>query len=55
MSVPVEEKFEYTKGAIKICNSKKGRQHTGQQKNDKKKNHDLQSTTQKTKVQATYI
>ena len=30
-----EEEFEDTKGAIRICKSKKDRQHNGQKKKDK--------------------
>jgi hypothetical protein len=47
------EEFEGTKEVIRIRNLKKVRQFNGQKKNDKRTNHNLQSTTQKTKDQAT--
>jgi hypothetical protein len=40
----MEEEFEDTKCVIRICKSKKDRQHNGQKKN-KKTNSDLQSIT----------
>jgi hypothetical protein len=36
------------KGVIRICKSKKNRQHNGKQKKDKRTNNDLQNTAQKT-------
>jgi hypothetical protein len=36
------------KGVIRICKSKKDRQHNGKQKKDKRTNSDLQNTAQKT-------
>ena len=47
------EKFEDTKGVIRIRISKKDRQHNVQKKKDKGTNNDLQNTTQKTKEQTT--
>ena len=47
------EKFEYTKGVIRICISKNEIQYNGQMKKDKRTNNDLQNITQKTKDQAT--
>ena len=41
------EDFEDTKGALRICKSKKDRQHNDQKK--KRTNNDLQNITQKTK------
>ena len=46
------EKFEDTKGVIRIRNSK-DRKHNGQKKKDKKKNNNLQNITQKTKYRVT--
>ena len=43
------DEFYDTKGIIKICKSKKNRQHNGQKKKDKMTNNDLQNITQKTK------
>jgi hypothetical protein len=48
-----KEEFEGTKEVIRIRNLKKVRQFNGQKKNDKRTNHNLQRTTQKTKDQAT--
>ena len=45
-----QEKFEDTKGVIRSRKSKNDRQYNGQKK---KGNNNLQSTTQKTKNQAT--
>ena len=55
--------FDDTKGIIKICKSKKdrqhngqkkkNRQHNGQKKNDKRISNGLQDITQKTKDRAT--
>jgi hypothetical protein len=39
------EKFEYIKGVIRRCKSKKKRQYNGQKKKDKVTNSDLQNTT----------
>jgi len=44
-----EEKFQDTKGIIRIDKSKKNRQYNGQWNKAKQKNNDLQNTTQKTK------
>jgi hypothetical protein len=44
-----QEEFEDTKGVIRICKSRKNRQHNGQNKKNKKTNNDLQNITQKTK------
>ena len=46
------EKFEDTKGVIRIRNSK-DRKHNGQKKKDRKKNNNLQNITQKTKYRVT--
>ena len=46
------EEFEDTKGVIRICKSKKNRQHNGQKKNDKRTNN-LQNTAHKTKDRIT--
>jgi len=40
-----EEEFENTKEVIRICKSKKDRQHNGQKKNEKRTNNDLQDIT----------
>jgi hypothetical protein len=37
------EEFEDTKGVIRICISKKNRQHNGQKKKDKRTNNNLQN------------
>jgi hypothetical protein len=39
----------YQREVIRICKSKKNRQHNGQMKKNKWTNNDLQNTTQKTK------
>jgi hypothetical protein len=39
----IEEEFENTKGAIRICISKKNRQHNGQKKKYKRTNNNLQN------------
>ena len=49
--VTMLRKLEYTKEGIRICKSKKNRQHNGRQKDKGTKNH-LQNTTNKTKDQA---
>ena len=43
------EEFEDTKRVIRICISKKNRQHNGQKKKFKSTNNDLQNITHKTK------
>jgi len=48
----VEEEFEGTKEVIRICKSKKDRQHNDKKKKgqtDKRTNNDLQNITHKTK------
>ena len=47
----MEEEFEDTKGVIRICKLKKGRQHNGQKKNYKKKNNDLENIHIKLKIE----
>jgi hypothetical protein len=44
----IQEELEDTKGVIRICKSKKDRQHNGQKKNEKRTNNDLQNITHKT-------
>jgi hypothetical protein len=44
------EKFENTKGVIRIPQSKKDRQYNGQTKKDKKTKNDLQNFTHKTVI-----
>jgi len=41
--VVIEEEFDDTKGIIRICKSKKNREHNGQKKKDKRTNNDLQN------------
>ena len=41
------EKFEYTKGVIRILKSKNDRQHNGQKKRDKRTKKNLQNITYK--------
>jgi len=48
----VEEKYEDTKGIIRICKLR-DRQYNSQKKKDKKTNNDLKNTTLKTKDRAT--
>jgi len=48
-----KEDLEDTKRVIRIHKSKKNRQHNGLKKKDKRRNNDLQNTTQKTKDRAT--
>ena len=48
-----QEKFEDTKGVIRIRKLKKDRQYSGQKKKDNRTNNDLQSATQKTNDWAT--
>ena len=47
--VQCQEEFEDTKGVIRICISKRNRQHNGQKKKYKRTNNDLPTMTQKTK------
>jgi hypothetical protein len=42
------------KGVMRICKSKKDRQHNCQQKKDKRTNNDIQNITQRTKDRAPY-
>jgi hypothetical protein len=39
----MKEELDYTKGAIRICISKKNRQHNGQNQKYKRTNHDQQN------------
>ena len=48
-----KEKYADTKGVIRICKSKKDRQHNVQKKKDKGTNNDLQHITHKTKDRVT--
>ena len=43
MDFHMYEEFEDTKGVIRICISKKNRQHNGQKKKYKRTNNDLQN------------
>jgi len=45
------EEFEDTKGVIRICKSKKDRQHNGPKKKDKGTNTDLQNMHIKLKIE----
>ena len=47
----IEEEFENTKGAIRICISKKNRQHNGQKKKYKRTNNNLQNIHIKQKIE----
>jgi hypothetical protein len=47
----MEEEFEDTKGAIRICISKKSRQRNGQKKKYKRTNNDLQNIHTKLKIE----
>ena len=38
----IKEEFEDNKGVIRICKSKKDKQHNGQKEKDKSTNNDLQ-------------
>jgi hypothetical protein len=49
--MPSQEEFEDTKGAIRICISKKNRQHNGQKKKYKRKNNDQQNIHIKLKIE----
>jgi hypothetical protein len=44
IDIYTEEEFEDTKVVIRICKSKKNRQHNGQKKKYKRTNNDLLST-----------
>ena len=44
------EEFEDPKVVIRICKLKRGRQHNGQKKKDKRTNSDIQNITNKTKI-----
>ena len=44
----IKEGLEDTKGVIRICESKKDKQHNDQTEKDKMTNNDLQSITHKT-------
>ena len=50
-SKPLQEEFEDTKGVIRICISKKNRQHNGQKKKYKRTNNDQQNIQKKLKIQ----
>jgi len=47
----MEEEFEDTKLVIRICKSKKGRQHNGPKKKYKKTNNDLENIHIKLKIE----
>ena len=47
----IQEEFEDTKGVIRICKSKKDRQHNGQQKKYKRTDNDLQNIHIKLKIE----
>ena len=49
----LQDKFEDTKGVIRIHKSKKGRQHNDQKKKAKGTNNNLQNITHKTKDRVT--
>jgi hypothetical protein len=46
-----QEEFEDTKGVIRICISKKNRQHNGQKKKYRRTNNDLQNIQIKLKIE----
>ena len=46
----MKEKFEYTKGVVRIRISQKNRQHTGQKKKYRRPKNDLQSIHIKLKI-----
>ncbi len=46
-----QEEFEDAKGVIRICKSKKDRQHNGQKKKDKRTNNNLPSIHIKLKIE----
>ena len=46
-----KEEFEDTKGVIRICISKKSRQHNGPKKKDKRTNNDIQNIHIKLKTE----
>jgi hypothetical protein len=47
----LKEEFEDTKRVIRICKSKKDRQHNGQKKKDKRTNNDIQDIHIKLKME----
>jgi hypothetical protein len=47
----LEEEFEDTKGVIRICTSKKNRQHNGPQKKYKRTNNNQQNIHIKLKIE----
>jgi len=49
--VSEKEEFEENKGVIRICMSKKNRQHNGLQKKHKRTNNDLQNIHIKQKIE----
>ena len=49
----LKKSLKIPKWVIRICKSKKNRQHNGQKKKCKRTNNDLQNTTEKTKDRAT--
>jgi hypothetical protein len=49
----VKEEFKDTKGEIRICISKRDRQHNCEKKKDKRTNNDLQNTTKNKEDRAT--
>jgi hypothetical protein len=51
ISSSTSEEFEDTKGVIRIRISKKNRQHSGQKKNYKRTNNDLQNIHIKLKIE----
>jgi len=51
MVLVLQEEIEDIKGAIRICISKKSRQHNGQKKKDKETNNDLQNIYIKLKME----
>ena len=51
LNLNITEEFEYIKGVIRICMSKKNRQHNGQKKKYKRTNSDLQNIHIKQKIE----
>ena len=47
----MKEEFEGTKRVIRICKSKKNRQHNGQKEKDKRTNNNLQNIHIKLKIE----
>ena len=47
----LQEEFEDTKGVIRICISKRNRQHNGKQKMYKRTNNDLQNIHLELKIE----